>query len=110
MVTTNVASRGLDVPHVDVVINYNLPEKNEEYVHRVGRAGRAARCGLAISIISMNDRLQLFQLEKFLNKQLELMRVSEEAVDSNVGAVERAKKAGVQSYKEYSKQQSKKKH
>lgn len=111
LVTTNVASRGLDVPHVDAVINYDLPEENslEEYVHRVGRAGRAARCGIAITLITVNDMIQLAKLEKFLRKKLDLKMVSAEAVESDLEAVERARKAGAESYKEYAKLQAKKK-
>ena len=109
LVTTNVASRGLDVPHVDYVINYDLPEEHEEYVHRVGRAGRASRCGFAITVIVMNELIEYAKLEEFLKKKLERKMLDEQNIESLVESVERAKKVGVDNFRELSKKQSKKK-
>ena len=52
LIATDVASRGIDVDDVDCVINYDVPEENEYYVHRIGRTGRAKRKGVAWSMIS----------------------------------------------------------
>ncbi|MDO6749393.1 helicase-related protein, partial [Gilvimarinus sp. 1_MG-2023] len=52
LVATDVAARGLDVEGMDLVINYDLARKGDEYVHRIGRTGRAGKSGLAISLIS----------------------------------------------------------
>ena len=66
LVATDVASRGIDVDDVDCVINYDIPEENEYYVHRVGRTGRAKRKGVAWSIISnFPEKAKLDEICKF---------------------------------------------
>ncbi len=67
VVATDVASRGLDVPHIRHVINYNLPTNPEDYVHRVGRTGRAGEEGDAITFVSSNERKEWYALEVFLD-------------------------------------------
>ena len=52
LIATDVASRGIDVEDVDCVINYDIPEENEYYVHRIGRTGRAKRQGVAVTFIA----------------------------------------------------------
>ena len=66
LVATDVASRGIDVDDVDCVINYDIPEENEYYVHRVGRTGRAKRKGVAWSIVSnFPEKAKLDEICKF---------------------------------------------
>ena len=68
LVATDVASRGIDVDDVDCVINYDVPDENEYYVHRIGRTGRAKRKGVAWSIISnFPERAKLDEICKFCN-------------------------------------------
>ena len=68
LVATDVASRGIDVDDVDCVINYDVPDENEYYVHRVGRTGRAKRKGIAWSIISnFPEKAKLDEICKFCN-------------------------------------------
>lgn len=68
LVATDVASRGIDVDDVDCVINYDIPEENEYYVHRIGRTGRAKRKGIAWSIISnFPEKAKLDEIAKYSN-------------------------------------------
>lgn len=66
LIATDVASRGIDVDDVDCVINYDVPEENEYYVHRIGRTGRAKRKGSAYSIIgNFPEKAKLDEIAKF---------------------------------------------
>ena len=61
LITTDISARGIDVPNVDFVVNYDLPETSETYIHRVGRTGRAGKRGTAISFCSKEEK-PLFEL------------------------------------------------
>ena len=65
LVSTDVASRGLDIPHVDVVLNYDIPTHSKDYIHRVGRTARAGRAGRAVTFVTQYD-VELFQRIEFL--------------------------------------------
>jgi superfamily II DNA/RNA helicase len=67
MVATDVAARGLDVPHVQHVINYDLPQDPEDYLHRVGRTARAGADGCALSFISPQDDRKWYAIQRFMN-------------------------------------------
>ena len=68
LIATDVASRGIDVDDVDCVINYDVPEENEYYVHRIGRTGRARRKGVAWSIVgNFPEKAKLDEISKFCN-------------------------------------------
>ncbi len=74
LIATDVASRGIDVDDVDCVINYDVPEENEYYVHRIGRTGRAKRKGVAWSIIgSFPEKAKLDEIAKFSNYHIKPM-------------------------------------
>ena len=74
LIATDVASRGIDVDDVDCVINYDIPEENEYYVHRIGRTGRAKRKGIAWSIVSnFPEKAKLDEIAKFSHYQVKPM-------------------------------------
>ncbi len=69
LVATDVAARGIDVPTITHVVNYDLPKFPEDYVHRIGRTGRAGRNGLAISLVNHAENMNIKRIERF-TKQL----------------------------------------
>lgn len=69
MVATDVAARGLDIPHIEHVINFDVPQSPEDYVHRIGRTARAGREGQAISFVVPKDRTKWLAIEHFLNPE-----------------------------------------
>jgi ATP-dependent RNA helicase RhlE len=74
LVATDVASRGIHVQDIVHVINYDLPEVAENFIHRVGRTGRAGGSGVASTLYSKDQRTELFQLERALGLKIERMR------------------------------------
>jgi ATP-dependent RNA helicase RhlB len=72
LVATDVAGRGIHIDDVSHVINYNLPDDPEDYVHRIGRTGRAGANGISISFASEDDSFNIPAIEEFLKKKLEL--------------------------------------
>lgn len=70
LLATNVAARGLDMLNIDRVINYDLPETSELFVHRVGRTGRMGRSGEAITLIAATDLQKLHEIERHLGRKL----------------------------------------
>ena len=71
LVTTDVAARGIDIPNVDIVINYDLPENPENYVHRCGRTGRGNQQGQALSFCSSGEKELLDDIEKYTGDTIE---------------------------------------
>ncbi|MBP3674480.1 MAG: DEAD/DEAH box helicase [Oscillospiraceae bacterium] len=79
LIATDVASRGIDVDDVDCVINFDIPEENEYYVHRIGRTGRAKRKGVAWSIIgNFPEKAKLDEICKFCNFSIKPMLLGED--------------------------------
>ncbi|WP_017715337.1 DEAD/DEAH box helicase [Kamptonema formosum] len=75
IVATDIAARGLDVDHLTHVINYDLPDSVESYVHRIGRTGRAGKTGTAISLVQPFDRRKLQQIERHVRQTLKINSV-----------------------------------
>lgn len=75
LVATDVAARGLDVENLSHIINYNLPEELEIYIHRSGRTGRAGKKGISIVIAGLKDKGKLQQIERLLNKKFSVHKV-----------------------------------
>ncbi len=79
LIATDVASRGIDVDDVDCVINFDVPEENEYYVHRIGRTGRAKRKGVAWSIVgNFPEKAKLDEIAKFSNYTIKPMLLGED--------------------------------
>lgn len=74
LVATDVAARGLDIDQLPLVINYELPTSPEDYVHRIGRTGRAGALGIAISLVSPDEDKYLKEIEKLTKRQIETVR------------------------------------
>ncbi|MFN8135656.1 MAG: C-terminal helicase domain-containing protein [Bacteroidales bacterium] len=70
LIATDVSARGIDIPNVDFVVNHDLPEKPENYVHRVGRTGRADKKGIAVSFCSNDENLCSKKLKHILASRL----------------------------------------
>lgn len=100
LIATDVAARGLDVNDLSHVINYNLPDENQTYIHRSGRTGRAGKKGISIIIGSSRDKRKISSLEKTINREIinkeipkgkdicevQLMSLIEKIVDSEVNS------------------------
>jgi superfamily II DNA/RNA helicase len=70
LVATDVAARGIDVPSISHVINFDLPMKAEDYVHRIGRTARAGRSGISVTFVTARDRRNLAGIERLLDEQI----------------------------------------
>ena len=79
LVATDVAARGLDIAELPAVINFDLPFNAEDYVHRIGRTGRAGASGDALSLCSHNERKQLAEIEKLIKKPLQVQTLAVQA-------------------------------
>ncbi|MFC0669299.1 DEAD/DEAH box helicase [Azotobacter chroococcum] len=77
LVATDVAARGLDVEGLDLVINFDMPRSGDEYLHRVGRTGRAGAEGLAVSLICHNDWNLMSSIERYLKQHFERRVIKE---------------------------------
>ena len=70
LVATDVAARGLDIDHISHVFNFDMPEDPEIYVHRIGRTGRAGKTGIALSLVTPNERWRLGRIEGFIKTSI----------------------------------------
>ncbi len=73
LVATDVAARGIDVPGINLVVNYDAPRQAEDYVHRIGRTGRAGRAGVAVTFLGHDDRHLVRQIERFTGNVVSMM-------------------------------------
>jgi len=76
LVATDVAARGLDISDLPYVVNYDMPTIPEDYVHRIGRTGRAGVSGIAISLVSRSEKVHLKAIEKLINQKIPVEKVS----------------------------------
>ncbi|XP_005097733.1 probable ATP-dependent RNA helicase DDX47 [Aplysia californica] len=92
LIATDVASRGLDIPHVDVVINFDIPTHTKDYIHRVGRTARAGRSGKAITFVTQYEVELYKRIEELLGRQLPLYTTEEAEVMQLVERVSEAQR------------------
>ena len=78
LIATDVSARGIDIPDVNYVINYDLPDKPENYVHRVGRTGRGVNKGDALSFCSKGEQEILEEIQQFITKDIEVIKVTKQ--------------------------------
>jgi ATP-dependent RNA helicase RhlE len=75
LIATDVSARGIDIPNVDYVVNYDLPDQAENYVHRVGRTGRADNKGFAVSFCSNEEKELLKEIEAYIGHNIEVLTI-----------------------------------
>ena len=84
LIATDVAARGIDVDSISLVINYDIPQDRESYVHRIGRTGRVNKLGKAISFVTQKDRKFLRDIEEYIEKEIPLkLRPDKETVSDS---------------------------
>lgn len=86
LVATDIAARGIDIADLPYVINYELPNIPEDYVHRIGRTGRAGKEGQAISLVCIDEKDYLKDIEKLLKNDIEVINIEGFQVDPNIKA------------------------
>ncbi len=77
LVATDIAARGIDVSGIEIVLNYDLPDNSEDYVHRIGRTARAGKRGKAISFATPSQGSEIRSIERLINKNLSLTKLTE---------------------------------
>jgi len=88
LIATDVSARGIDIPNVDYVINYDLPDQKEVYVHRVGRTGRGRSKGSALSFCSTGELELLKDIEGFLSKEIERIKLAKDEYSLTVDVLD----------------------
>merc|ERR1711972_1231253 len=70
LVTSDLFTRGIDIQSVNVVINFDFPKNSETYLHRIGRSGRFGHLGMAVNLITYDDRFNLYKIEQDLKTEI----------------------------------------
>lgn len=88
LIATDVSARGIDIPDVEYVVNYDLPDSSEQYVHRVGRTGRANKKGQAVSFCSSEENELLAEIENNLGKAIQRIVISKNDYEDTISFTE----------------------
>jgi len=91
LITTDLNARGVDIPNVDYVVNYDLPDEAENYVHRVGRTGRGMAKGIAYSFCAKEEKPVLAEIENYLGKPINILEIDKETYVETVVLTEDTK-------------------
>jgi ATP-dependent RNA helicase RhlE len=91
LITTDVTARGIDIPNIDYVINYDMPDIAENYVHRVGRTGRAKARGLALSFCSKEEKPMLEEIENYMGVSISRASVSNSEYEETIDFLDESK-------------------
>ncbi|MEA3434172.1 MAG: DEAD/DEAH box helicase [Campylobacterota bacterium] len=86
LVATDIAARGIDIDQLPHVVNYELPNVPEDYVHRIGRTGRAGMSGEAVSLVCVDEHKLLFDIEKFIKSEIKKVHIEAFTPDPNIKA------------------------
>lgn len=78
LIATDISARGVDIPDIEFVVNYDLPEEPENYVHRIGRTGRGEKKGVAISFCSKDEKPNLERIEAYITKPIAVAQITKQ--------------------------------
>ena len=84
LVATDVVARGIDIKELPHVVNFDLPNNAEDYVHRIGRTGRAGMDGEAVSLMQPDDRYRLRAIERLIKRKFDVQVIDEAPEESSV--------------------------
>ena len=94
LVATDIVARGIDIDDIALVINFDVPRDEEDYVHRIGRTARAGRGGRAVTFVNDKDMLFFRQIERFLGKEIFKEKVPEELGETPSYSPSKGRKRG----------------
>ncbi|CCO19569.1 ATP-dependent RNA helicase DBP8 [Bathycoccus prasinos] len=93
LLATDIASRGLDIPTVDMVINYEVPIASKDYIHRIGRTARAGRSGRSITLVTQHDVKIVQKIEDAIDSKMRCLSLPEEEIVKNMNSVGSARRS-----------------